>query len=77
MAGTLGGILADHGKLDPDAPVTRYIPEIEGSVYGGGCTSGHGICGLARLSARSLMAVVVFMGAAAVTVFLSRHISGG
>ena len=40
-AGTLGGILADHGKLDPDAPVTRYIPEMEGSVYGGGCTVRH------------------------------------
>ncbi|HEX7920449.1 MAG TPA: serine hydrolase, partial [Bradyrhizobium sp.] len=41
IAGTLGGILADHGKLDPDAPVTRYIPEMEGSVYGGSCTVRH------------------------------------
>ncbi|OKO79237.1 serine hydrolase [Bradyrhizobium sp. NAS96.2] len=41
VAGTLGGILADHGKLDPDAPVTRYIPEMEGSVYGGSCTVRH------------------------------------
>ena len=41
IAGTLGGILADCGKLDPDAPVTRYIPEMEGSVYGGGCMVRH------------------------------------
>jgi uncharacterized membrane protein YedE/YeeE len=47
-----------------------------GSVYGSGCTSGHGVCGLARLSARSFVAVVVFMGAAVVTVFLLRHVIG-
>ncbi|WP_315761935.1 MULTISPECIES: serine hydrolase [unclassified Bradyrhizobium] len=41
IAGTLGGILADCGQFDPDAPVTRYIPEMEGSVYGGGCTVRH------------------------------------
>lgn len=41
IAGTLGGILASCGKLDPDAPVTRYIPEMEGSVYAGGCTVRH------------------------------------
>ncbi|MBR0936816.1 serine hydrolase [Bradyrhizobium jicamae] len=41
VAGTLGGILADHGKLDPDAPVVSYIPEMEGSVYGSGCTVRH------------------------------------
>lgn len=45
-----------------------------GSVYGGGCTSGHGVCGLARLSVRSVAAVVVFMSSAAVTVFLLRHV---
>lgn len=47
-----------------------------GSVYGNGCTSGHGVCGLARLSPRSLVSVLVFMGAAAVTVFLMRHVIG-
>ena len=41
IAGTLGGILADCGKLDLDAPVARYIPEMEGSVYGGRCTVRH------------------------------------
>jgi len=48
-----------------------------GSVFGSGCTSGHGVCGLARLSPRSLVAVAVFMGAAAITVFLTRHVIGG
>jgi uncharacterized membrane protein YedE/YeeE len=38
-----------------------------------GCTSGHGVCGLARLSRRSMVAVAAFMGAAFVTVFLTRH----
>ncbi len=41
IAGTMGGILADRGKLDVDAPVTRYIPEMKGSVYGDGCAVRH------------------------------------
>jgi len=41
IAGTLGGILVDRGILDPDAQVTRYIPEMEGSAYGSGCTVRH------------------------------------
>ena len=48
-----------------------------GSVYGSGCTSGHGVCGLSRLSARSLVATATFMAAAFVTVLLSRHVVGG
>ena len=48
-----------------------------GSVYGNGCTSGHGVCGLARLSPRSMVAVMVFMVTAAITVFLMRHGVGG
>jgi len=45
-----------------------------GSVYGNGCTSGHGVCGLSRLSARSLVATIVFMTTAFVTVFVTRHV---
>lgn len=41
IAGTLGGVLADHGKLDPEAPVTHYIPEMQRSVYGDDCTVRH------------------------------------
>ena len=48
-----------------------------GSVWGSGCTSGHGVCGLARLSPRSLAATSIFMGAAALTVFVMRHVTGG
>ena len=44
-----------------------------GTRYGSGCTSGHGVCGLARLSPRSLAATVAFMGAGFATVFVTRH----
>ncbi|WP_374310907.1 YeeE/YedE family protein [Dongia sp.] len=48
-----------------------------GTRLGAGCTSGHGICGLARLSPRSLAAVVIFMASAMATVFVTRHLIGG
>ena len=48
-----------------------------GSVWGSGCTSGHGVCGLARLSRRSLIATGVFMAAGFATVFVMRHVIGG
>jgi uncharacterized membrane protein YedE/YeeE len=48
-----------------------------GVALGSGCTSGHGVCGLARLSVRSLAAVATFMAAAAATVFVLRHVIGG
>jgi uncharacterized protein len=44
-----------------------------GSVWGNGCTSGHGVCGLSRLSIRSLVATMTFMAVGIVTVFLARH----
>ena len=47
-----------------------------GTVLGGGCTSGHGICGLARFSRRSLAAACTFMGMALITVFITRHVLG-
>ncbi|WP_456300104.1 YeeE/YedE family protein [Salinimonas sediminis] len=45
-----------------------------GTQLGSGCTSGHGICGLARFSPRSLLATLVFMGSGIVTVTLARHL---
>ena len=45
-----------------------------GTRYGAGCTSGHGVCGLSRLSARSLVATLAFMGAGFATVFVLRHL---
>lgn len=44
-----------------------------GTRYGSGCTSGHGVCGLSRLSPRSLVATVAFMAAGFLTVFVVRH----
>ena len=48
-----------------------------GTRLGGGCTSGHGICGIARLSGRSITATAIFMFAAVVVVALIRHVLAG
>jgi uncharacterized membrane protein YedE/YeeE len=48
-----------------------------GTRMGGGCTSGHGVCGLARFSKRSLAATLTFMAAGMATVFVLRHVMGG
>lgn len=45
-----------------------------GTRYGSGCTSGHGVCGLSRLSPRSLVATLCFMGAGFATVYVLRHV---
>ncbi len=45
-----------------------------GTRLGSGCTSGHGVCGLGRLSARSLVAVATFMATGAIAVYLMRHV---
>lgn len=47
-----------------------------GTRVGGGCTSGHGVCGVARLSPRSLVATMTFIAVAMVTVFVTRHLGG-
>jgi len=63
--------------------VAQLLPFAVGGVLVGigtrlanGCTSGHGICGLARFSRRSLVAVLVFMGTAMAVVFITRHMIG-
>ena len=48
-----------------------------GTRYAAGCTSGHGVCGLSRLSIRSLAAVASFMAAGMLTVFITRHLVPG
>lgn len=48
-----------------------------GTRYGGGCTSGHGVCGLSRLSTRSAVATLCFMAAGFATVFVVRHLLSG
>lgn len=47
-----------------------------GTRYGSGCTSGHGVCGLSRLSLRSLVATLSFMAAGFITVYIIRHLVG-
>ncbi|MEM8554572.1 MAG: YeeE/YedE thiosulfate transporter family protein [Pseudomonadota bacterium] len=48
-----------------------------GVTFGGGCTSGHGVCGIARLSLRSIAATLTFMAFTLATVFVVRHVIGG
>lgn len=48
-----------------------------GTRLGGGCTSGHGVCGISRFSVRSIVATLLFMGSAGAVVFLVRHVLGG
>jgi len=64
-------IIIDAGY--PTLIVAGFVVGI-GTRYGAGCTSGHGVCGLSRLSPRSLVATLVFMAAGFATVFLTRHI---
>ena len=69
----------------PEVIVTSSVPLLIaagllvgfGTRLGSGCTSGHGVCGIARLSPRSLAATMTFMASAAVTVFVVRHVIGG
>lgn len=66
-----------------DLPVPNWGVVLGGLIvgvgvsYGGGCTSGHGVCGLARFSRRSVVATVTFMVTAIATVFVIRHVMGG
>ena len=48
-----------------------------GVTFGSGCTSGHGVCGIARLSRRSITATLTFIATAGATVYLIRHVIGG
>jgi len=66
-----------------DSPVPTSWLAISGLIvgvgvyFGSGCTSGHGVCGLARLSPRSIAATAIFMTTTAATVFVTRHVMGG
>lgn len=90
-AAFLGGLLAGGAVLGFAAPAlfdTSWTPSLTlaipagllvgfGTQLGNGCTSGHGVCGISRLSVRSLVATGVFMVAGFATVFLTRHVLGG
>ena len=83
LAGTiltslLGGFDSDSMHF-PGNPLTTVVGGLLvgiGTVLGGGCTSGHGICGIARLSVRSMVSTAVFMFFAVATVYMLRHVIG-
>ena len=66
-------------QLDASAPIVIAGGLLVGfgTRLGGGCTSGHGVCGMARFSHRSIVATCLFMAAGFITVFVMRHIVGG
>ena len=78
-------IVAAFGGPVPDIELQGSLPLLViagllvgfGTRLGGGCTSGHGVCGLARGSPRSLVATTVFFAVAVATVFVMRHGMGG
>lgn len=84
LAGTI--LMSLLGGFDPDSiqfpgnPLTTLVGGLlvgVGTALGAGCTSGHGICGIARLSERSIAATAVFMAVAVITVYITRHVVGG
>ncbi|WP_434722397.1 YeeE/YedE family protein [Mesorhizobium sp. RIZ17] len=86
LAGAIAAplLLALAGKQIPfSVPVPTTALVVGGFLvgigvhFGGGCPSGYGICGIARLSPRSFVAVATFMATAFVTVFIIRHVMGG
>jgi uncharacterized membrane protein YedE/YeeE len=89
MAFTLGLVIAPivwllFGKLpeitidaDYELLVVAGLIVGFGARLGSGCTSGHGVCGISRLSPRSIVATLAFMGTGFLTVFVARHLLGG
>lgn len=82
LGGALMAALGLHSGFEPRqgfpvwALVSGGLLVGFGTRVGSGCTSGHGVCGIARLSWRSIAATVTFMSAGAVTVFVTRHLGG-
>ncbi len=74
------GLAAPLPSVHVDADMTTLVVAGllvgVGTRYGSGCTSGHGVCGLSRLSSRSMAATAAFMVAGFVTVFIARHLFG-
>lgn len=65
-----------HVQIDTPMPVFIIAGLLVGfgTAIGSGCTSGHGICGISRLSPRSIVATLIFMGVGLATVFVIRHV---
>lgn len=72
-----GGSLPFAVPVSTTALIAGGIVVGVGVTYGSGCTSGHGVCGIARLSPRSIVATVVFMATTFATVYVIRHVIGG
>lgn len=78
----IGAAFVDSSVRPPELSVTSSVPLLIiagllvgfGTRLGNGCTSGHGVCGIARLSPRSLAATAAFMASAIATVFVARHV---
>jgi uncharacterized protein len=80
LAAPVYGLLASLPQVRIDAGygtlvVAGLVVGI-GTRYGGGCTSGHGVCGVSRLSPRSIAATAAFMATGFITVFVVRHLLG-
>ena len=77
LAGEGWGLATPPVVIDADWPMLIAAGLLVGlgTRYGAGCTSGHGVCGLSRLSPRSLVATLAFMGAGFATVYVLRHIA--
>lgn len=74
------GVAAQPTPRSPFAPVAMIVGGLLvgwGTRLGNGCTSGHGVCGLGRLSVRSLVAVLTFLIMGMLTVFVIRHVVAG
>jgi uncharacterized protein len=76
-------VFAFGGQVEFAVPVSTLALIVGGFLvgigvtFGSGCPSGHGVCGISRLSTRSIAATVTFMATAFVTVFILRHVIGG
>ena len=83
VTGPLAYMLATGSMPAIEVPVTKPMMVVGGILvgigvtYGSGCTSGHGVCGLARFSRRSIVATATFMATTALTVLVVRHGLGG
>jgi uncharacterized protein len=82
LAPVIAGLIG-YGMSAPKLPSSWAVIVVAGLLVGfgtrlgGGCTSGHGICGIARLSPRSVAATVIFLVTAIATVAITRHVLGG
>nr|WP_284047770.1 YeeE/YedE family protein [Halomonas gemina] len=76
VAGAPGEVIGEPAGGVPLMLVAGLLVGL-GTGLGSGCTSGHGVCGLSRLSVRSMVATLTFLVAAIITVFVVRHVIGG